>query len=618
MSEPVELLRTQVDLAGLMRVLGNNLYSTPHVALRELVQNAHDSCVRRQIEDQDPTGFEPTIVVIPDPAKRTLTILDTGAGLTREEIVKYLATVGAGYTGKLRAEGRGGEALIGAFGLGFLSAFVVSERVDLFTTSFQDPAQGWHFQSRGGERYQLGPAPAGPVGTRVVLHLGEPFALLASVDLVPRLLERYACLLPFPIHVGSADREAVNRPPPPWRVEGDSPLLHRRRSLDFARRFESRFEPICTLDVTPDTAATSGANDVGGGPRGLLWIQDGATYGTSDNRNLSVFVRGMLVSADERDLLPPWAGFIGGVIEADALTPTASREDVQRDAAYHGVSGRIQASLIEGLAHLAEHEPATWRRVLLRHNEALLGAAICDPRLFDLLAPDLKVPTSEGELSVPAVRNKSGGKIHISMGEQGGYEEILFRALRVPVVTGVRYAALPFCQAYAQRIGGVVVQLGTKQGNQSLFPRAELQQTQADRLRALFHAERQEVVPARFAPDSLPLVLVPDRDVALKQILERDEADKKVSTAVLGMARLFTKTIDAGVEARLYVNLDALLIQRILAAKGPAEEARAEQAARLLRGVAGLMAGRDEGALGEVKEHLEALSGALLSLVGST
>lgn len=617
MSEPVELLRTQVDLAGLMRVLGNNLYSTPHVALRELVQNAHDSCVRRQIEDRG--AFEPTIVVTPDPVKRTLTFVDTGAGLTREEIVKYLATVGAGYTGKLRAEGRGGEALIGAFGLGFLSAFVVSERVDLFTTSYQEPDLGWHFQSRGGERYQLGPAPTGPVGTRVVLHLGEPFALLASVDLVPRLLERYACLLTFPIHVASAAHDAVNRPPPPWRIEGSSPLLHRRRSLDFARRFESRFEPLCTFDITPsgEIGRVEGANDVGGGPRGLLWIQDGATYGTSDNRNISVFVRGMLVSPDERDLLPPWAGFVGGVIEADALTPTASREDVQRDAAYHHVAGQIQASLVEGLAHLAEHEPATWRRVLLRHNEALLGAAICDPRLFDLLAPDLKVPTSEGELTVPAVRKKSGGKIHISMGEQGGYEEILFRALRVPVVMGVRYAALPFCQAYAQRIGGAVVQLGTKQGNQSLFPRAELPQSQAERLRSLFHAERQEVIPARFAPDSLPLVLVPDRDVALKQILERDEADKKVSTAVLGMARLFTKTIDAGVEARLYVNLDTPVIQRILAANGPDAEARAEQAARLLRGVAGLMAGRDEGASGEVREHLEALSGALLALVGS-
>lgn len=612
MSEPVELLRTQVDLAGLLRVLGKNLYSTPHVALRELVQNAHDSCVRRQLED--PGAFAPAIVVTPDPIKRTLTFLDTGAGLTRDEIIKYLATVGAGYTGKLRAEGRGGEALIGAFGLGFLSAFVVSERVDLFTTSYQEPSEGWHFQSRGGERYQLGPAPHGPVGTRVVLHLGEAFALLASAELVPKLLERYGCLLTFPLHVGSVASEAVNRPAPPWRSEGDSPLLHRRRSLEFARRFETRFEPLCTFDVKPKT---EGANDVGGGARGLLWIQDGATFGTSDNRNLSIFVRGMLVSPSARDLLPPWAGFVGGVIEADALIPTASREDVQRDGVYHLVARQVQTALIEGLAHLAENEPATWRRVLLRHNEALLGAAICDARLFDLLASDLKVPTSEGDLTLPAVRKKSGGKIHISMGEQGGYEEILFRALRVPVVTGIRYAALPFCQAYAQRIGGIVVQLGTKQGNQSLFPRADLPELSAKRLRELFHVDRQEVVPARFSPSSLPLVLVLDREVLLKQILEQDEADKRISTAVLGMARLFTQSVDAGVEARLYVNVDAPLIQRILAAHGPESEARAVYAAKLLRGVAGLMAGRDEGAQGEVAGQLEALSDALLGLLGS-
>src|SRR5262245_39378950 len=144
MSEPTEILRTQVDLTGLLRVLGQNLYSTPHVAVRELLQNAHDSCVRRQIEQAEP--FDAKIVVSPDPHRRTLTIVDTGAGLTHDEVVKYLATVGAGYTGKLRAEGLGGNTLIGAFGLGFLSAFVVSERVDLYTTSYQEPTLGWHFQ----------------------------------------------------------------------------------------------------------------------------------------------------------------------------------------------------------------------------------------------------------------------------------------------------------------------------------------------------------------------------------------------------------------------------------------------------------------------------------------
>ncbi len=308
MSDPIELLRTQVDLGGLMRVLGNNLYSTPHVAIRELVQNAHDSCVRRQIEDGD--TFEPAIVVTPDPHARTLTITDTGAGLTRDEIVKYLATVGAGYTGKLRAEGKGDDALIGAFGLGFLSAFVVSDRVDLFTTSYQEPDQGWHFQSRGGERYQLGPSAPGPVGTRVVLHLGESFATLANPEIVTKLLERYCCLLTFPVHPGKLDKDPVNRPSPPWRRSGDSPLRKRRMNLDFAKRFELRFEPICTFEIEPTEKSRA---------RGLVWIQDGATYGTSDNRNMSVFVRGMLISPDERELLPP-----GEASRGESSRPTTS------------------------------------------------------------------------------------------------------------------------------------------------------------------------------------------------------------------------------------------------------------------------------------------------------
>jgi molecular chaperone HtpG len=604
MSDPIELLRTQVDLGGLMRVLGNNLYSTPHVAIRELVQNAHDSCVRRQIEASD--AFEPSIVVTPDPHARTLTISDTGAGLTREEIVKYLATVGAGYTGKLRAEGKGAEALIGAFGLGFLSAFVVSDRVDLYTTSYQAPDEGWHFQSRGGERYQLGPSSPSAIGTKVVLHLGEPFATLSNPEIVTKLLERYCCLLTFPVRAGSASKEPVNRPVPPWRRTGDSALRKRRMNLDFAKRFEIRFEPICTFELESEKE---------GAARGLLWIQDGATYGTSDNRNMSVFVRGMLVSPDERDLLPAWGGFTGGVIEADALTPTASREDVQRDATYHAVAAQIHEALIDGLAAVAEREPSTWRRILLRHNEALLGASLCDHRLFDLLATDLKVPTSEGEMTVPAIRKQSGGKIHVSMGDQGSYEEILFRALRVPVVSGTRYAALPFCQTFAQRVGGAVVQLGTKQGNQSLFPRAELSARDLLRMRELFRGDKMEVIAARFAPETLPLVLVPDRDVALKQVLEQDEADKKVSTALLGMARLYTQTIDDSVESRLYVNVEAPVIQALLAAEGEAASARAEEAARLLQSVAGLMTGRDDGSEGDVAENLSRLSSAVLALL---
>src|SRR5690606_37395782 len=126
-----------------------------------------------------------------------------------------------------------------------------------------------------------------------------------------------------------------------------------------------------------EESAGQGAEETAGDPcRGMIWIQDGATYGTSDNRNVWVFVRGMLVTDDDRELLPAWAGFAGAVIESDTLVPTASRESLQKNDAYRRAAEQVHESLVAGLAEVARHEPESWQRMLARHNEALLGAAL--------------------------------------------------------------------------------------------------------------------------------------------------------------------------------------------------------------------------------------------------
>ncbi|MCY1011499.1 ATP-binding protein [Nannocystis pusilla] len=451
-----EILATQVDLFGLMTVLGEHLYSTPFVALRELVQNAHDSCVRRRLED--PAAFAPEIRVVCDPGAGTLSVSDTGAGLTRDEIVRYLATIGAGYTRKLR-EQHGSDDLIGLFGLGFLSAFVIATRVAVTTTSYQSPDTTLLYQSRSGERFSIEPAASRPVGTTVTLHLKDNFRELSDASALRARLLHYCALLPLPVYVDD-DELAVNAQPAPWRAGDVHPARARALRLEFARRLERRFEPLCTIDL--------GARE-GTDVRGLLWIHDAATYGTSDNRNLHVYVRGMLLDDDARELLPPWAGFVSGAIESAKLTPTASREDLQRDPAYRAVAAAIAEALVDGMKQVAEREPEAWRRVLLRHNEALLGAALCDDRLFELLADELTVPTSEGDLPVAVVARRGQGKLYASLSPRGGFEEVLFRALRVPVVVGTRYGALPFIRRHADRRGGAVIELGTAAGNRRVF-----------------------------------------------------------------------------------------------------------------------------------------------------
>lgn len=598
---PAELKTTRVDMTGLLDVLGKNLYSTPNVALRELVQNAHDSVVRRSLESDEP--FETWITVTTGSSPARLIIEDSGAGLTERELDDYLATIGRGYTRELREKNEDAE-LIGMFGLGFLTAFIVSRRVDVFTTSHTEPDKTWHFSSSDGQRYVVEPAESRAVGTRVELTLGERFEHLADAAVVSMLLSRYAILLPAPIFTDAARRERINDLEPTWRmVEPPSPLRKKKLDLELAQRFEPTFAPICTYDVDA------------GGLKGVIWVQDGSTFATSDNRNVSAFIRGMMVSNDARDLLPKWAGFFGGVVESETLMPTASREELREDDAYLDAQIALHEAVIDGLSHTARHDAANWRRVVRRHNEALLGAAMSDDRLFDVIAKDLRVSTSAGELTIDAIARRTNKKIYVSFSEGGSYEETLFRALMMPVVNGARYAAHPFARRYAAMKGYEVIELGTPEGNAALFGPPEVDAETADALKAAFDVEEakgMELVLASFRPPELPLVVMPDREAELKARIESDDADKRIGSAALGLARMFTDRIGDRAPAKLYVNTAAPVIRALLASSTD----RRAIAARMLVSVAQMTASRgEEAALTDVTKLHEAFSASVVMLL---
>lgn len=591
-----ELHSIQVDFSGLMEVLGKNLYSTPVVAVRELVQNAHDSCIRRRLElDPEHVGeirlkTKPGILIIED----------EGSGLTHDEILQYLSTIGVGYTRELRAS-HPSEDLIGAFGLGFLTAYVVSTRVEVTTRSVHEPEQTWRFVSRGGEQFTLQDADALEyVGTRVTLEVKEGFEALQDPERLGWILDRYCGLLTVPIFLQGRP-QAINAEPPPWRLARDvaSSVLGRKARIRFASRFETRAEPIATIDVPP-----SADDDIQGG---LLWIQDTRSYATSDQRHVSVFVRNMLVSNDERDLLPPWAGFVGGVLASTGLTPTASRETLMKDEAYERATRHLTETLIEGLERLARVEPASWRRTLRRHRYALLGAAISDDRLFSLLCDELTVPTSEGDMTMPEVL-ESGPQVHISTIEGRGVEEVLFRALQRPILTGWLYAVYPFARLYTDRKVLTLIELGTRSGHDALFAPTELAVSSRRKLRAWFERDGAKLVWTRFAPGSLPVILSYDQDVKLKRRVEAEEVDKRIGSAVLSLARMYTQEIDDTTESTLYLNLDAPILGAML--EREVEDPGARAVARMLWNMATLMApaadvsAEIEGTLQDINETL--------------
>jgi molecular chaperone HtpG len=600
--------RTAVDLDGLLTVVSEHLYSTPLVAIRELVQNAHDSITRRQFEDQDFAVPEARIDISIEPGE-VVRITDTGAGLTEDEIHAFLATVGSGYTRRLREqiETGGGSDLIGLFGIGFLSAFVVADEVTVTTTSFKQPDVTLRYRSTNGQTYTVEAVAAHPVGSTVELKLSAKHQSLADAILLERSLRVYATLLKYPISV--AGNTAINAEPAPWRDTRSYPPGERRtRELAFAARFERTFAPIVTIGVSPEHDALADA-------RGLLWIQDGNTYGTSDNRNLSVFVRRMLLDDDARDLLPRWAGFVGGAIESLTLTPTASREDLQKDDVYNAVQGQLRVALIEGIEQIARREPDTWRRIIRRHNNNLIGAALAEPKLFELVAEDVLIQTTAGDLTIAQLAQRSPQRrLHVTLGTGNGFEDMLLRAQRIPVARGEFFGVLTLLRQYAERHGNELVELGSNEANQQLFRSVEIDPVDRAFLGEHLADADEQIIPARFEPASVPLVAVPDREAELKKLIEDDEADNRISASALRLARMYTSQVDERPPVRLFVNMDNPAITALLAARKQ-HDPRAQSALVLLRSVKALLTTAAEGKGNDLSEALDGISATVNALL---
>lgn len=546
---------TAVDLDGLMSLLSEHLYSTPDVAIRELVQNAHDSITRRAILDQSaPPG---RIDVVTEPAKQRIIIRDNGAGLSEPEFHTFLATVGVGASRGLRDLFES-EDIIGYFGLGFLSAFTISDEVSVTSTSMATPTEAHRYSSSDAFTYTIDPATVGPIGTEVVLNLKPSHVEFADPSVANRLLERYCQLLPIDIYLNGSGPINLS---PPWRNVGQlgtgpaTPGGSDPGDLEFAGQFENRFEPLAAIRIgSPDGLYC-----------GVLWIHGGSTYGNADNRWVSAYVRGMLLAENDIDLLPRWAGFVSGVVESTSLSPTASRETLRKDANYVEVQAAIAEDLIVGLQRIATSEPALWRRILRRHSESLIGAALGDSRLFDQVCEQVEIPSSAGDLA--AHRLVVENHIYVTTGVKRGFEELLFVARGLPIASGDRYGVLEFLRRYVQDRGLRLIEIGSDSASAAIFTPVRLDDEATSWLQAELGSETEKVVLSNFEPPNIALVVIPDRQAELHQRLQNDEIDRSAGSAMAALARLHTAEAVDRPMAWVHLNATCPTIQHLLAVR---------------------------------------------------
>ena len=381
----------QVDVGGIIQLMGESLYSRPEVAVRELIQNAHDGIMRRRAEE---VTFQGRIDLWQNAEERVLEVSDDGIGMTPEEAETYLGTLGLGISGwiKRRGDVPGSAGLIGQFGVGLLSGFLLAERITVISRH-RDDDRAVLWEAGSGTDILLASAQRESCGTTVRLHLKPEFAAYAEQEeLLESVIRQYADFLPLPIFLNGGGRR-VNVGTAAWLDTTPD-----RHAVEM--ELESHFgeTPLEVIPLRVERPVTV---------RGALYVTPQRTPGFTDAPVLTVTVRRMVISRRLQGLLPDWAPFIRGVVELPDCDPTVSREDLVRNVRFAWVQDELDRALFSHFEDLAENDPKRWETLIAWHRYLLAGAALAQERLRQLLHHSYRFSTSQGLLTFDQIFKRS-------------------------------------------------------------------------------------------------------------------------------------------------------------------------------------------------------------------
>ncbi len=380
----------EADVARLLHLMVHSVYSDRDVFLRELIANAADACERLRYEAiarPELLGEDPTfrIRVVCDADNARLTIEDNGAGMSEGDLVEALGTIArSGTRSFVERMGEAGaaqaESLIGQFGIGFYSAFMVADRVTVETRRAGEDA-AWRWESEGKGAYEITPlaldeAPAR--GARVILHLNEASKGYAEPHRVEDIVREHSGGVAVPV-------DLVETPgAEPRRIADGAALWAKPKSeitaeqyAEFYRGLAGQFdEPALTAHWRAEGRQEYHALAFVPGSRPLD-LFDPARKGRA-----KLYVRRVLIT-DDADLLPGWLRFVRLVVDSADLPLNVSREMVQESPIFAAIKRGVTNRLVADLVKLADKEPETYAKVWENFGAVLKEGLYEDPEKRD-------------------------------------------------------------------------------------------------------------------------------------------------------------------------------------------------------------------------------------------
>lgn len=371
MSATKETLGFQTEVKQLLQLMIHSLYSNKDIFLRELISNASDAADKLRFEGLSDSALyendpDLNIRIAFDRDARTLTITDNGIGMSRQEVIEHIGTIAKSGTreffSQLSGDQKKDAALIGQFGVGFYSAFIVADRITLTTRrAGLSPEHGVRWESEGTGDYTLETVDKPGRGTEIVLHLRENEDEFLSDYKIKSIIRTYSDHITLPIVMKKTEwKDGVETPTDEDETVNRASALWARAKKDVSEEEYQAFYKHVAHDFEPPLAWSH--NRVEGKQEyiSLLYVPSHAPFDLYDREKrhgIKLYVRRVFIMDDAEQLMPAYLRFVRGVIDSADLPLNVSREILQSSRDIDAIKAGSVKKVLGLLEDLAENQP---------------------------------------------------------------------------------------------------------------------------------------------------------------------------------------------------------------------------------------------------------------------
>jgi molecular chaperone HtpG len=404
MSATIEKHEFQAEIAQLLNIVIHSLYTDKEIFIRELISNAADATEKLKfLQTSGAEIFEAdralNISVTTDDTAHTITIADAGIGMTHAELIENLGTIAhSGSKAFLqqikenaaKSGGTGAAEIIGQFGVGFYSAFMVASKVTVYTRSYQPNETGWIWSSDGVSSYEIEPGVDLPRGTKIVIQLTEADKEYATKWRVESVIKRYSNFVGFPIEL---DGEAVNTINAIWT----------RNKSEITTEEYDEFYKFIGHDIDAPQYRLHFTADAPLSIKALLFVPQHSREKLGMPKTESevhLYCRKILIQAKSKGLFPEWLRFLKGVVDSEDLPLNISRETMQDSALLQKLNKVLTTRFLKFLDEEAKADAEKYAAFFKEFGHFLKEGIVSDYTHKDALAKLLRYTTSTSETPV--------------------------------------------------------------------------------------------------------------------------------------------------------------------------------------------------------------------------